>query len=118
MQYIFLMCPSSSFPSEREDEGKGDGAGDFAPVANNSKQRSFAEIARMFKLKRNLDQIDSFYRQKEHDVQKTRSGPATHRPLELTFLFSPDQIACASLELANTSTLHIRAGLIVSNGLC
>ncbi|XP_027868908.1 cilia- and flagella-associated protein 74 isoform X1 [Xiphophorus couchianus] len=57
---------------EDEGEGHGDGAGDFAPVANNSKQRTFAEIARMFKLKRNLDQIDSFYRQKEHDVQKTR----------------------------------------------
>lgn len=96
------MCLSSSFPSE--SDGGGDGASDLAPEVDVSKQRSFAETARMFKLRRNLDQLDSIHRQKEHDVQKTRSGPGTHRPPELTFLFSPDQIACASLESANTST--------------
>ncbi|KAK2851123.1 hypothetical protein Q5P01_007399 [Channa striata] len=48
--------------------------GDFAVAADNGKKRSYAETARMFKLRRNLDQLDCFYRQKEHDVQKAREG--------------------------------------------
>ncbi|XP_043967379.1 cilia- and flagella-associated protein 74 [Gambusia affinis] len=55
-----------------ESDGGGDGASDLAPEVDVSKQRSFAETARMFKLRRNLDQLDSIHRQKEHDVQKTR----------------------------------------------
>ncbi|XP_014856151.1 PREDICTED: cilia- and flagella-associated protein 74-like, partial [Poecilia mexicana] len=58
--------------SDVDVQGDGDGAGDLAPEADNSRQRSFAETARMFKLRRNLHQLDSFHRQKEHDVQKTR----------------------------------------------
>ncbi|XP_066547117.1 cilia- and flagella-associated protein 74 [Amia ocellicauda] len=37
-----------------------------------SKKRSCAERVRMFKLRRNLDQLDSFHKQKEHDVLKAR----------------------------------------------
>ncbi|KAM4570699.1 cilia- and flagella-associated protein 74 [Fundulus diaphanus] len=49
-----------------------DSDGDLARGADNSKRRSYAETARMFKLRRNLDQLDTFHRQKEHDVQTAR----------------------------------------------
>ncbi|XP_044067515.1 cilia- and flagella-associated protein 74 isoform X4 [Siniperca chuatsi] len=55
-----------------EDNGDGDGDGDLAVAADNGKKRSYAETARMFKLRRNLDQLDCFHRQKEHDVLKAR----------------------------------------------
>ncbi|XP_070767007.1 cilia- and flagella-associated protein 74 [Enoplosus armatus] len=45
---------------------------DLAVAADNGMKRSYAETARMFKLRRNLDQLDSFHRQKEHDVLKAR----------------------------------------------
>lgn len=65
----FPKYPCASVP--RED----DGDGDLAVVADYGKKRSYAETARMFKLRRNLDQLDCFHRQKEHDVLKARSGP-------------------------------------------
>ncbi|XP_064156962.1 cilia- and flagella-associated protein 74 isoform X2 [Anguilla rostrata] len=43
-----------------------------ADVAADSSKKSYAERARIFKLRRNLDQLDSFYKQKEHDVLKAR----------------------------------------------
>ncbi|XP_035998411.1 cilia- and flagella-associated protein 74 [Fundulus heteroclitus] len=49
-----------------------DSDGDLARGADNGKRRSYAETARMFKLRRNLDQLDAFHRQKEHDVQTAR----------------------------------------------
>ncbi|XP_033944057.1 cilia- and flagella-associated protein 74 isoform X1 [Pseudochaenichthys georgianus] len=49
-----------------------DGDGDLAVAAVSGEKRSYAETARMFKLRRNLDQLDCFHRQKEHDVQKAR----------------------------------------------
>ncbi|XP_032377237.1 cilia- and flagella-associated protein 74 isoform X4 [Etheostoma spectabile] len=55
-----------------EDDSDVDGDGDLAVAAVNDKKRSYAETARMFKLRRNLDQLDCFYRQKEHDVLKAR----------------------------------------------
>ncbi|XP_005459922.1 cilia- and flagella-associated protein 74 isoform X3 [Oreochromis niloticus] len=55
-----------------EDDGVGDGDGDLAAMADGCKKRSYAETARMFKLRRNLDQLDCFHRQKEHDVLKAR----------------------------------------------
>lgn len=56
-----------------DDDDDSDGDGDLAVVADNGKKRSFAATARMFKLRRNLDQLDCFHRQKEHDVLKARS---------------------------------------------
>ncbi|XP_035761439.1 cilia- and flagella-associated protein 74 [Neolamprologus brichardi] len=53
-----------------EDDGVDDG--DLAAMADGCKKRSYAETARMFKLRRNLDQLDCFHRQKEHDVLKAR----------------------------------------------
>ncbi|XP_059190214.1 cilia- and flagella-associated protein 74 [Centropristis striata] len=55
-----------------EDDGDGDGVSDLAAVAVNSNKRSYAETARMFKLRRNLDQLDCFHQQKEHDVLRAR----------------------------------------------
>ncbi|XP_068589913.1 cilia- and flagella-associated protein 74 isoform X3 [Cebidichthys violaceus] len=55
-----------------DDHGDVDGDGDLALAAVNGKKRRCAETARMFKLRRNLDQLDRFYRQKEDDVLKAR----------------------------------------------
>ncbi|KAM9342390.1 cilia- and flagella-associated protein 74 [Pholidichthys leucotaenia] len=55
--------------SQEEDE---DDDGDLAVAVDGSKKRTYAETARMFKLRRNLDQLDRFHRQKEHDVLKAR----------------------------------------------
>ncbi|XP_039657369.1 cilia- and flagella-associated protein 74 isoform X5 [Perca fluviatilis] len=55
-----------------EDDSDMDGNGDLAVAAVNGKKRSYAETARMFKLRRNLDQLDCFHQQKEHDVLKAR----------------------------------------------
>ncbi|KAM4738037.1 cilia- and flagella-associated protein 74 [Anableps anableps] len=63
---------SSDLDWLQELSEESDGDGDLALDADNSKKRSCAETARMFKLRRNLDQLDSFHRQKERDVQKTR----------------------------------------------
>ncbi|XP_040915235.1 cilia- and flagella-associated protein 74 [Toxotes jaculatrix] len=49
-----------------------DGDGDLVVTADYGKKRNYAETARMFKLRRNLDQLDCFHRQKEHDVLKAR----------------------------------------------
>ncbi|XP_034446990.1 cilia- and flagella-associated protein 74 isoform X2 [Hippoglossus hippoglossus] len=46
--------------------------GDLVAAADYGQKRSNDETARMFKLRRNLDQLDSFHRQKEHGVLKTR----------------------------------------------
>ncbi|XP_073326821.1 cilia- and flagella-associated protein 74 isoform X2 [Pagrus major] len=55
-----------------EDDDDGDGDGNPSVVADNGEKRSYAATARMFKLRRNLDQLDCFHRQKEHDVLKAR----------------------------------------------
>ncbi|KAL7399008.1 hypothetical protein ABVT39_018484 [Epinephelus coioides] len=55
-----------------EDDGDSDCDGDLAVAAVNDEKRSYAATARMFKLRRNLDQLDCFHRQKEHDVLKAR----------------------------------------------
>ncbi|XP_008411308.1 cilia- and flagella-associated protein 74 isoform X2 [Poecilia reticulata] len=68
----WLLELSDDSDVDVKGEGDGDGAGDLAPEADNSRQRTFAETAQMFKLRRKLDQLDSFHRQKEHDVQKAR----------------------------------------------
>lgn len=56
----------------------------------------------MFKLRRNLDQLDCFHRQKEHDVLKARSEPGTDRPLELQKLLT--YILWTFLDSTQTST--------------
>lgn len=61
-----------------------DGDGDLAVAAVNGKKRSYAETARMFKLRRNLDQLDCFHQQKEHDVLKARSGPGNQQTSRAT----------------------------------
>ncbi|XP_054868574.1 cilia- and flagella-associated protein 74 isoform X2 [Amphiprion ocellaris] len=57
---------------ELSDEDDGDAGGDLAVASDIGKKWSYAETARMFKLRRNLDQLDCFHRQKEHDVLKAR----------------------------------------------
>lgn len=71
-------------------------------MADGCKKRSYAETARMFKLRRNLDQLDCFHRQKEHDVLKARSEPGTDRPLELQKLLT--YILWTFLDSIQTST--------------
>ncbi|XP_054465778.1 cilia- and flagella-associated protein 74 [Anoplopoma fimbria] len=55
-----------------DDDGDVDGDGDLEVAAMNGQKRSNAETARMFKLRRNLDQLDLFHQQKEQDVLKAR----------------------------------------------
>ncbi|XP_070696380.1 cilia- and flagella-associated protein 74 [Pempheris klunzingeri] len=64
--------PDLEWLEELEDEGDSDGDGNLAVAADIGKRRSYAETARMFKLRRNLDQLDCFHRQKENDVLKAR----------------------------------------------
>ncbi|GLD45766.1 cilia- and flagella-associated protein 74 isoform X1, partial [Lates japonicus] len=64
------LPPDLEWLDELSEEDDGDG--DLAVVADYGKKRSYAETARMFKLRRNLDQLDCFHRQKEHDVLKAR----------------------------------------------
>ncbi|XP_052338113.1 cilia- and flagella-associated protein 74 isoform X1 [Oncorhynchus keta] len=45
---------------------------DLGEDGGHSGKKSYAETARMFKLRRNLDQLDCFHRQKEHNVLKAR----------------------------------------------
>ncbi|XP_077401217.1 cilia- and flagella-associated protein 74 isoform X6 [Vanacampus margaritifer] len=45
---------------------------DLASEPGDEKQRTFSDTARMFKLRRNLDQLDSFHRQKESALLKAR----------------------------------------------
>ncbi|XP_019906907.2 cilia- and flagella-associated protein 74 [Esox lucius] len=45
---------------------------DLVEVGYRSGKKSFAKTARMFKLRRNLDQLDSIHRQKEHNMLKAR----------------------------------------------
>ncbi|MEQ2184438.1 hypothetical protein GOODEAATRI_007982 [Goodea atripinnis] len=91
-----FMDEEADLPSDlkwlQELSEESDGDGDLALETDNSTKRSYAETARMFKLRRNLDQLDSFHRQKERDVQKARFGPGIHQPLELTCLFNPDKM--------------------------
>nr|XP_015192719.1 PREDICTED: cilia- and flagella-associated protein 74 isoform X1 [Lepisosteus oculatus]XP_015192720.1 PREDICTED: cilia- and flagella-associated protein 74 isoform X1 [Lepisosteus oculatus] len=56
----------SSSSSWEEEEA------DLTEDQDRSKKKSYAERVRIFKLRRNLDQLDSFYKQKEHDVLKAR----------------------------------------------
>ncbi|XP_056278610.1 cilia- and flagella-associated protein 74 [Pseudoliparis swirei] len=55
-----------------DDHRDVDGDGDLAVAAVSGKKRRNAETARMFKLRRNLDQLDCFHRQKELDVLRAR----------------------------------------------
>lgn len=70
----FFKCHFTSAQREDSVDGVGVGDGDLAIVASDGKKRSYAATARMFKLRRNLDQLDCFHQQKEHDVLKARSG--------------------------------------------
>ncbi|XP_047218154.1 cilia- and flagella-associated protein 74 isoform X5 [Girardinichthys multiradiatus] len=71
-----FMDEEADLPSDlewlQELSEESDSDGDLALETDNSTKRSYAETARMFKLRRNLDQLDSFHRQKERDVQKAR----------------------------------------------
>ncbi|KAK5863236.1 hypothetical protein PBY51_000282 [Eleginops maclovinus] len=64
------LPPDFEWLEELSEEDDGDG--DLAVAAVSGEKRSYAETARMFKLRRNLDQLDCFHRQKEHDVQNAR----------------------------------------------
>ncbi|XP_051805300.1 cilia- and flagella-associated protein 74 isoform X1 [Acanthochromis polyacanthus] len=66
------LPPDFEWLEELSDEDDGDVGGDLAVAPDIGKKRSYAETARMFKLRRNLDQLDCFHRQKEHDVLKAR----------------------------------------------
>nr|XP_020468130.1 cilia- and flagella-associated protein 74 isoform X2 [Monopterus albus] len=66
----------SALPPDLEwlEELYQDNDGDLAVVTDNGKKRSYAETARMFKLRRSLDQLDCFYQQKALDVLKAREA--------------------------------------------
>lgn len=61
---------SASVPREEDSDD------DLAVAPDIGKKKSYAETARMFKLRRNLDQLDCFHQQKEHDVLKARFQPS------------------------------------------
>ncbi|XP_035511787.1 cilia- and flagella-associated protein 74 [Morone saxatilis] len=66
------LPPDLEWLEELYEDDDGDGNGDLAFAADSGKKRNYAATARMFKLRRNLDQLDCFHRQKEHDVLKAR----------------------------------------------
>ncbi|XP_029010867.1 cilia- and flagella-associated protein 74 isoform X2 [Betta splendens] len=57
-----------------ELEKQDDGDGDLAVAADKGKKPSYSETSRRIKLGQNLDQLDHFHRQKEHDVLKAREN--------------------------------------------
>ncbi|KAK6477540.1 cilia- and flagella-associated protein 74 [Huso huso] len=64
------------FSSESSWDGdEADLAVDFDVI----KKMSYAERSRMYKLRRNLDQLDSFHKQKEYEVLKAREEQKTCR---------------------------------------
>ncbi|XP_051280852.1 cilia- and flagella-associated protein 74 isoform X4 [Dicentrarchus labrax] len=66
------LPPDLEWLEELYEDDDGDGNGDLAFAADSGKKRSYSATARMFKLRRNLDQLDCFHRQKEHDVLNAR----------------------------------------------
>ncbi|XP_008283307.1 uncharacterized protein cfap74 [Stegastes partitus] len=66
------LPPDFEWLEELSEEDDGDAGGDLAVAPDIGEKRSCAETARMFKLRRNLDQLDCFHRQKEHDVLEAR----------------------------------------------
>ncbi|XP_029362700.1 cilia- and flagella-associated protein 74 isoform X2 [Echeneis naucrates] len=66
------LLPDLEWLEELSEEDDGDG--DLVSVADYGKKGSYAETARMFKLRRSLDQLDCFHQQKEHDVLKSREA--------------------------------------------
>ncbi|XP_019718484.1 cilia- and flagella-associated protein 74 [Hippocampus comes] len=64
---FILLTPTTPAPkSESESDD------DLACESGDEKQRTFSATARMFKLRRNLDQLDNFHRQKECALLKAR----------------------------------------------
>ncbi|XP_028308509.1 cilia- and flagella-associated protein 74 isoform X3 [Gouania willdenowi] len=57
---------------EDDDDDDDDSDSDLAVANVDPTKRSVAGTARMFKLRRNLDQLDSFHQQKEHDTLQAR----------------------------------------------
>ncbi|XP_068454495.1 cilia- and flagella-associated protein 74 isoform X2 [Clinocottus analis] len=66
------LSPDFKWLEELYDDDHSDVDGDLAVATVNGKKRRNAETARMFKLRRNLDQLDCFHQQKERDVLKAR----------------------------------------------
>ncbi|XP_077581620.1 cilia- and flagella-associated protein 74 [Stigmatopora nigra] len=61
--------PDLEWLDELSEENSDD---DLAAEPGDEKQRTFAATARMFKLRRNLYQLDNFQKQKEHSLLKAR----------------------------------------------
>lgn len=91
----------SSASASRED----DGDDDPLVASNNDKKRSYLATARMFKLRRNLDQLDCFHQQKEHDVLKARSGSGKYHTSRATVAPYPRQQSMCSTETFNGNFL-------------
>ncbi|KAE8293192.1 Cilia- and flagella-associated protein 74 [Larimichthys crocea] len=66
------LPPGLEWLEELSEEDDADGDRDVEVAADSGKKRTCAATARMFKLRRNLDQLDCFYQQKEHDMLKAR----------------------------------------------
>ncbi|KAM6976790.1 cilia- and flagella-associated protein 74 [Aplochiton taeniatus] len=64
--------PADADWSGGELDGEDSDDADLAVGGSRSGKRNYAETARMFKLRRNLDQLDCIHRQKEHNVLKAR----------------------------------------------
>ncbi|XP_041712166.2 cilia- and flagella-associated protein 74 isoform X1 [Coregonus clupeaformis] len=63
---------ATEFSLELDATNWADNDDDLAEDGGRSGKKSYAETARMFKLRRNLDQLDCFHRQKEHNVLEAR----------------------------------------------
>ncbi|TKS77209.1 Cilia- and flagella-associated protein 74 [Collichthys lucidus] len=66
------LPPDLEWLEELSEEDDADGDRDVEVAADSGKKRTCAATSRMFKLRRNLDQLDCFYQQKEHDMLKAR----------------------------------------------
>lgn len=89
MHALLNVFFASAWSEEDFDSDEASFAASFA------KKGSCAETARMFKLRRGLDQLDCIYQQKEHDMQKARYKSGNQQTLQ--YILNLESNACRRL---------------------
>lgn len=89
MHALLNVFFASAWSEEDFDSDEASFAASFA------KKGSCAETARMFKLRRGLDQLDCIYQQKEHDMQKARYKSGNQQTLQ--YILNLESTACRRL---------------------